>query len=701
MSANAGSVSRAGGQRELGVWAQQEGLCTPLGVHWIESEQAFNFALYSKHASAVTLLLYTKENVLNPFVMLPLDPYRNKSGRVWHCRIPEQAMQGAIYYAYSIDGPPPNGRFEWNTFDPEKILLDPYALGVYFPEGFDRQSAQRKGSNAGKAPLGLICKNQDGYDWGNDQRPWHDSDAVIYELHVRGFTRHPASGVTQPNRGTYAGITEKIPYLKELGVTLVELMPVYQCDPHEGSVWGYMPLNFFSPQESYGATNDLAEIRNEFRDMVKALHAADIEVILDVVYNHTCENDENGPTYSYKGIDNSTYYIASTDLPNHPYANYAGTGNTLHCANSTVRRLILNSLRYWVKEMHVDGFRFDLAAIMSRNSDGTFSLDEPPIFAEIAADPELANIRLIAEPWDADGGYQLGVYAFQRSFPGLQWHQWNDRYRMDLQQILKSDPDRIASLMTRLYGSADRFPDDPAYACRPYQSINYINSHDGFTLYDQVAYNNKTNLHDGTSPTLSWNGGWEGDDGVPAEVMQLRRRQAKNACALLMLSNGTPMFRSGDEFLQTQHGNNNPYNLDELNWLDWERLNTNAEHFRFFKQMIAFRKAHPSLCRSQFWREDITWFGVTGQPDLSYDSHALAFHLSGVSQGDDDLYVLINTYWEPLTFAIQKPGPWLRVLDTAQDSPNDFLLPGQETPWSDATYPGGARSVVVLLKRRQ
>jgi len=700
MAANTGVSFPLASERELKQWARQEGLSAPLGAHWIEELKVYNFALYSKYATQVTLLLYSRDDAANPVKTIILDPLKNKSGRVWHCRVPESDMVQALYYAYQVDGPAPRERFEWHHFDPEKILLDPYARSVYFPPNFDRFAASRPGSNAGKAPLGLICKNSDHYDWENDVRPWHEADAVIYELHVRGFTRSPNSGVVEAKRGTFAGVVEKIPYLKDLGVTIVELMPVYQCDPEEGSVWGYMPLNFFSPHEAYGATNDVGELRNEFRDMVKALHKAGIEIILDVVYNHTCENDENGPVYSYKGIDNSTYYMISEDLPDHPYANFAGTGNTMHCANHTVRKLILDSMRYWVKEMHVDGFRFDLASILSRNTDGSLNSDDPPIFSEIATDPDLSGTRLIAEPWDAVGGYQLGVYGFQRSFPGIQWHQWNDRYRMDVQRVIKSDAGMIGPLMTRLYGSGDLFPDDEYFAFHPYQSINYVNSHDGFTLYDQVSYNNKVNLHDGLSPTLSWNCGWEGDQSVPPEVMSLRRKQAKNACAILFLSNGTPMFRAGDEFLQSQQGNNNPYNLDELNWLDWDRLNTHAENFRFFKMMLAFRKSHPSLCRSRFWRKDIEWFGVGPQPDLSYESRSLAFFLNGASQMDDDLYVLINTYWEPLTFEIQKPGPWLRVIDTGMSSPDDIVPPGQEVQLATQRYTANPRSVVVLVRKQ-
>jgi isoamylase len=687
------------------IWAKQEGAPYPLGVSWLPEEAAYNFALYSKYATQVTLLLYTETDTVNPVIRLTLDPFKNKSGRVWHCRLAETALNGACYYAYAINGPAPTGRFEWHNFDPQKVLLDPYARTVVFPPGFDRHACSQPGSTAGKAPLGLICKDQarqtDGaYDWGNDRHPRHESDAVIYEMHVRGFTMHPTAGIPVAKQGTFAGVVEKIPYLKDLGVTVLELMPIFQCDPQEGSVWGYMPLNFFSPHATLASATNPEQIRNEFRDMIKALHAADIEVILDVVYNHTCENDTGGPNYSYKGIDNSTYYMISENLPAEPYANHAGTGNTLHCANHAVRKLILDSMRYWVKEMHVDGFRFDLASILSRNSDGSMNTENPPIFSEIASDPDLATVRLIAEPWDASGGYLLGVNKLQQAFPGITWLQWNDQYRMDLQRFGKSDPDHIGRMMARLYGSNDLFPDSPFFAYRPYQSVNYVNSHDGFSLYDQVAYNNKVNLFDGSTP-ISWNCGWEGDNGVPPEVMNLRRQQAKNFAALLFLSNGTPMFRAGDEFLQTQNGHNNPYNIDELNWLDWGRLQSNADHYRFFKHLIAFRKAHPTLCRSRFWREDIRWYGANGEPDLTYESRTLAFRLSGASVNDNDLYVMINAWWQPLQFTVQEnnqASPWKRVLDTSLSSPEDIVEPGQEVALNANNYTLAPRSVVVLMR---
>ena len=685
-------------------WASVEGSSFPLGMTWIAEEQAYNFALYSKHADRVTLLLYKEGDVIHPVFTYQLDYLQHKSGRVWHCRIPRHLTNEARYYAYMIDGPEPNGRYEWHHFDPQKVLLDPYARAVFFPPTFERQAAIGPGSNVGKAPLGLLSSCEDVFDWGRDKHPRHESDAIIYELHVKAFTNHPHSGVSPDGRGTYAGLIEKIPYLKELGITVVELMPVFQYDPQEGNAWGYMPLNLFAPHHAYAVSKTTCDQHHEFRTLVKALHEADIEVVLDVVYNHTGEGNQAGPVYSFKGIDNSTYYFMS-DKPWDPYANFSGTGNTLNCVNRYVRTIILDSMRHWVRDMHVDGFRFDLASIFARNEDGSLNWDIPPLFSDIASDPDLANVRLIAEPWDAAGAYQLG-----RSLPALRWAQWNGRFRDEVRRFVKGDPGLVPSFMSRLYGSDDLFPDDLLHAFRPFQSLNYITSHDGFTLYDLVAYNHKRNWAnghqntDGPTDNYSWNCGVEGDEHVLPEVTRLRKQQIKNFCCLLFLSNGTPMLRAGDEFMQTQQGNSNPYNQDNaIAWLDWDRLQQNRDIFRFFQHMIAFRKAHPSLCRSRFWREDIRWYGVGPEVDLSYQSHSVAFCLQGASQQDDDVYVMINAYWEDLAFTIQD-GPanqWRRVIDTSLDSPQDFCEPGTELPVAAQRSIVNARSIVVLLRSKE
>ena len=682
----------------MGQWEEIEGTQSPLGVAWLEQEQAYNFALYSKHATGVVLLLYTADETVNPAVRHRLNYLTNKSGRVWHCRITASQMRTMTYYAYQVEGPfePENG----HRFDPEKILLDPYAKAVYFPPGFDREAARRVGSNAGQAPLGIIPQPTRTGKRGSRSAPRHTHDLIIYEMHVKGFTMRPTSGVSADRRGNFAGVIDQIPYLKELGVTAVELLPVYQRDPHEGEYWGYMPLNFFSPHHGYASDPTMRGQLQEFRAMVEALHEAGIEVILDVVYNHTTEGNQNGPTYSYRGIDNTTYYLLEQDR--RWYRNDTGTGNVIHAANRYVRRMVVESLLYWTEAMQVDGFRFDLASLFTRNDDGSINLDDPPIIAEISGLAELKRIRLIAEAWDLSS-YQLG-----RSFPGLNWLQWNGKFRDEIRSFVKGNRGMVPSLMTRLYGSDDLFPDQLLHAYHAYQSVNFVTCHDGFCLYDLVAYNDKHNWanghqnQDGRDDNYSWNCGWEGDQGVPDAVMALRKQQVKNFCCLLFLSNGTPMFCAGDEFMNTQGGNNNPYNQDnETTWLNWDLLQRNQDIFRFFKRMIAFRKAHPSLGRSRFWREDIHWYGIGPDVDLSHDSHSLAFFLSGASQQDDDLYVMINAYWDDLVFTIQEgqATEWRRVIDTSLHSPDDVCESRQEQPVRSLRYPVIARSVVVLLRK--
>ncbi|HPM83293.1 MAG TPA: isoamylase [Candidatus Anammoximicrobium sp.] len=681
-------------------WESLEGSPIPLGASWVEAESAYNFAIYSKHAEKVTLVFFG-DDLVKPIYRYEFEHLRNKTGPIWHCRIPQALLVGAQFYAYQIDGPKPGAGFEWHTFDPEKLLLDPYARDVYFSPEFDREAARRPGSNWGRAPLSVLDSREPPFCWEHEPPLRHQSDLVIYEMHVRGFTHRENSNVASQRRGTFAGVIDKIPYLQQLGVTAVELMPVFQFDPQEDNYWGYMPLSFFAPHDAYCVDSESRHQHLEFCEMVQALHRAGIEIILDVVYNHTCEGDQRGPTYSFKGIDSTTYYLLTGD-PKAPFANYSGTGNTLHTSNRAVRQLILDSLRYWTKDLHVDGFRFDLASIFLRNADGSINTEDPALFGQIAADPDFADVRLIAEPWDAAGAYQLG-----RLFPGFRWMQWNGAYRDALQKFVKSDPGMVADLMTRLYGSNDLFTDERRYALRPFQSINYITSHDGFTLYDLVSYGHKQNWANGQDnldghDDFSWNCGWEGDHDAPEAVLKLRRRQVRNFFALLMLSAGVPMFRMGDEFLQTQGGNSNPYNQDnETSWLDWSRLDQNPDIFRFFQRMIAFRKAHPSLARSRFWRNDVRWYGVGRPPDLSWNSRSLAFCLHGAAVDDADIYVMINAYWEPLEFGIHEglPGNWRRVVDTSLPSPEDIVPEDQAPAVRSRSYRVPGRSVAVLVRQ--
>ena len=688
-------------------WSTREGSPLPLGATWVAQDSAYNFALYSKHAERVILLAFAEGDLVNPTMSVELDYLHHKTGRIWHCRVATEALRGARYYGYSISGPPPTTRVEWHAFDPEKVLLDPYADAVFFPPAFDRHAAMGRGSNAGRAPLGIIppavAQAPPGFaaETAARRASIHESDAVIYELHVRNFTRAPSSGVPADKRGTFAGIVEKIPYLVDLGVNIVELMPVFQYDRGARDCWGYMPLSFFAVHDGYLSAPDPGAGHQEFREMVDALHRADIEVVLDVVYNHTCEGGRTGPVYSYKGIDNSTYYLMTGDAE-HPYADYSGTGNTMNCVNRAVRKMILDSMRHWVA-LGVDGFRFDLASIYARDAEGAFRYSEPAIFGEITADPDFARIRLIAEPWDA-GAYQLG-----RSFPGLTWQQWNGAFRDDVRRFVRGDPAMVATTVRRLYASDDLFPDDRIQTYRPPQSVNYVTCHDGPTLYDLVSFNHKRNWpnghdnRDGPANNFSWNCGWEGDEHVPAAVSELRVRQAKNFITLLFLANGTPMLRAGDEFLHTQRGNDNPYNQDdESTWLDWARAESFAEFHRFVKLAVAFRKAHPSLGRSRFWRDDVRWYGATRELDVSPESRSFAFLLRGESENDADIYVMVNASQEAMTFGLQERGAtdWRRVIDTSRASPDDFRTAGDEVPVTIGEFEGGPRSVAVFIRPR-
>jgi glycogen operon protein len=459
-----------------------------------------------------------------------------------------------------------------------------------------------------------------------------------------------------------------------------------------------MTLHFFSPHQSYAH----GEAFEEFRTMVAAFHAAGIEVWLDVVYNHTAEGDAAGPTYSYRGVDNSSYYLLTPDLRH--YVNDTGCGNTMRTGHPATRVLVLDSLRFWARTMGVDGFRFDLASIFSRAADGTMHVQEATLISEITLLARLFDVRLVAEAWDI-AAYQLG-----RAFPGTGWLQWNGRFRDDARSFVRGEPGKVGALVQRLYGSDDLFPDGLYETCRPHQSINFVTAHDGFCLYDLVAYDRKHNdangqgNTDGTDDNRSWNCGVEGDDGAPEAVLALRRQQAKNFCALLMLANGIPMIAAGDEFLNTQRGNNNPYNQDnDITWLDWARLEDHRDVFRFFKHMIAFRKSHPSIGRPTFWREDVSWFGIDGPADFGHESRCLAYALRGASVGDDDLYVMINAHWDDHGFTVPagEDSGWRRVVDTALASPEDIVEPGREPTLETPVYTLRARSVVVLRREQR
>jgi glycogen operon protein len=676
-------------------WPASDGAPGPLGVHWVARERAFDFAVEAPEATAVTLELYGVGDVEHPLRAVTLDPLRHRSGGVWHCRLPADDVSGAAYYAYRAAGERP-----W--FDAEKVLLDPYAPAVLFPPRFNRTAARVAAGNAGRAPLGVLPAPRPPFDWGDDHAIRHDRDAVLYEMHVRGFTRRESSGVDASVRGTYAGVVEKIPYLRELGVTVVVLLPVFQFDPQEGRYWGAAPLHCFSPHRQYCVGSGMWDAIDEFRTMVRALHAVDIEVVIDVALDHTAEGGEDGPTYGMRGLATGSWYLLDPHDPARLRVGDEGT-NLLATSRPTVRRHALDVLRFWAREMHVDGFRFDDRSIFARHGDGTLDPALPPLVEAIAADPELAHMRLVAR------GSHTDAHDLARAFPVRAWQRENARFREEVRRFVRGEGGMVGRLMTRLYGSDDLFPDRGPWVHRPWQGVNLVTGHDGFTLRDLVSYDrkhNEANGHgnrDGARDEWSWNCGHEGDRGATPEVEAVRRRQARNLVTLLLLAAGTPMLTSGDELLHSQRGNNHAYNQDdETTWLDWGRRTAYADHFRFVKELVAFRKAHPTLSRPRFWRDDVRWFGPIGEPDLGPESRALAWFLDGSTEGDVDLYVMINAWWHPQRFEIQAPPAdereWRRVLDTARPSPDEIASLGNEPAWPASTYDVAPRSVVVLMR---
>ncbi|MBI4610837.1 MAG: glycogen debranching protein GlgX [Candidatus Rokubacteria bacterium] len=664
--------------------------------------EGVNFCVYSKSCTALELLLFDAVDDPKPARVIALDRRQNRTFHYWHVLLP--GLKPGQIYAYRAHGP--NEPARGLRYDGSKTLLDPYGRSVAVPGNYDPEAAARPGDNTATAMKSVVV-DPTTYDWEGDaplRRPF--AKTVIYEMHVGGFTRHPNSGVSARNRGTYAGLIEKMPYLKDLGVTAVELLPVFQFDERAAprgltNYWGYEPVSFFAPHCGYSSHRDPLKVLDEFRDMVKALHRAGIEVILDVVYNHTAEGDESGPTFCFKGLENSAYYILRED--NARYADYSGTGNTLNANHAVVRRMILDSLRYWVEKIHVDGFRFDLASILSRDEHGR-PLANPPIVWDIETDPVLSGTKLIAEAWDAAGLYQVG------SFLGDRWREWNDRFRDDVRAFLKGDEGCAARLAERFLASPDIFE----HECRePEQSINFVTCHDGFTLNDLVSYNEKHNRangegnRDGRDHNLSWNCGVEGPTDDPA-VERLRARQIKNFLTITLLALGVPMISMGDEVRRSQRGNNNAYCQDnEISWVDWSLLERHRDIHRFGKGLIRFRLNlsvygnERDLSLADLMREArIQWHSVKlGQPDWAPWSHSLAFTVQGAEQS---LHIIFNAYWEALTFEIPPPprngaALWRRVIDTYLDPPQDFCELSEAPVVSGPTYVAQPRSVVVLV----
>ncbi len=662
-----------------------------------------NFSLFSRSASGVELLFFDRADASRPSRIIKLDPPAHRTYHYWHVFVP--GVKAGQLYGYRVHGPSEPAR--GMRFDPAKVLLDPYGRGVVVPPKYSRAAAAQPGDNAATAMKSVVA-DPSAYDWEGDA-PLHRPSArtIIYEMHVRGFTRHPSSGVAEAKRGTYAGLIEKIPYLQELGITAVELLPVFQFDaqdapPGRVNYWGYAPVSFFAPHPAYSSRQDPLGPLDEFRDLVKALHRAGLEVILDVVFNHTAEGNETGPTLCFRGIENEAYYILEPDRSR--YANYSGTGNTLNANHPIVRRMIVDSLRYWVAEMHVDGFRFDLASILARDPRGHV-LPNPPVLWDIESDPMLAGTKLIAEAWDAAGLYQVG------SFVGDSWKEWNGRFRDDVRDFFRGAEGSVKRVADRMIGSPEIYGHKER---EPEQSVNFVTCHDGFTLNDLVSYNDKHNEEngeenrDGANDNRSWNCGVEGpsDD---AGIEKLRNRQVKNFLTVTLLSLGVPMIVMGDEVRRTQRGNNNAYCQDnETSWFDWTLLQKHADVHRFLKLLAARRllrgteheRERVSLNRL-IQQANKAWHGPRlHQPDWSDQSRSIAFTVE-IRPEKLLMHLILNAYWEPLDFELPPAGKgrgsrWRRWIDTARETPNDIV------PWEKAhavpglTYRAEARSVVVL-----
>ncbi len=670
-----------------------------------------NFAVFSRHAQEMELCLFDHVDDTKPSEVIKLDARRHRTYHYWHAAV-EGVKAGAVY-GYRAVGP--NDPGAGLRFDADKILLDPYGKAVAVPFDYRREAACQPGPNDSEAFKSVVVDVHD-YDWEGDEHPRRPfSQTVIYELHVRGFTRHPTSGVGKrtkhgkrnDRRGTFAALVEKIPYLQDLGVTAVELLPVFQFDPQDAPAgvsdyWGYSPVSFFAPHAGYSWRRDPLGPLDEFRDMVKALHQAGIEVILDVVYNHTAEGGIGGPTQSFRGLDNPTYYMLENG--GSQYANYSGTGNTLNANHAIVRRLILDSLRYWVEVMHVDGFRFELASILSRDETGR-PVPNPPVLFDIETDPVLAGTKLIAEAWDAAGLYQVG------DFVGDSWKEWNGQFRDDVRSFFRGDKATVPLIAHRLMGSPDLYGGSPR---EPEQSINFVTCHDGFTLNDVVSYShkhNKANLEggrDGTDDNFSWNCGVEGPTDHP-HIESLRNRQVKNFLTVTLLSLGAPMLLMGDEMRRSQGGNNNAWCQDnETSWLDWSLLERHGDVHRFVKELIQIRhyfdsvRFDPGLTLNQLIRQaKIRLHGVRMEaPDLSDDSHTLAVSAVNRSNGLR-MHFLLNGYTEPLTFELptlpKKIGPWQRVVDTSLASPADVTDLAHAPYVEGSSYPIPQKTVVVLF----
>jgi isoamylase len=674
----------------------------PLGANLLQG--GVNFSVFSKNAETVELLLFDAAENPGPSLTIRLDPRKNRTYHYWHVFVP--GIGPGQLYGYRVHGP--NAPERGLRFDPGKVLLDPYGRAVVVPKSYSRVAASRAGDNCATAMKSVVM-DPGTYDWEDDAPPRIPFvRTIIYEMHVRGFTAHPNSGIPAKKRGTYAGLIDKIPYLQDLGITAVELLPVYHFDEQDAppgfrNYWGYAPLSFFAPHPAYSSRSGPLGPVDEFRDMVKALHRVGIEVILDVVYNHTAEGNHEGPTLSFRGFQNDAYYILEPDRQY--FSNYTGCGNTLDASNPYVRRMIIDSLHYWVTEMHVDGFRFDLASILTRDEKGC-PLANPPVLWDIETDPVLAGVKLIAEAWDAAGLYQVG------SFIGDSWKEWNGKFRDDVRSFLKGDRDSVSRFASRLLGSPDIYGHEER---EPEQSINFVTCHDGFTLNDLVSYNSKHNEangednRDGSNDNLSWNCGVEGPTDDPV-IERVRNRQMRNFFTVSLFAYGTPMLLMGDEVRRTQQGNNNAYGQDNaISWFDWDLVKKYSGLHRFVKRLIRARLHRevsledPGLTLNQLLEESkITWHGVKlHQPDWSADSHALALTVRSL-KGRYMVHMMFNGFWEQLEFELPPTldlagGAWKRMIDTSLEPPDDICSWDESEVVTGNLFTVQPRSVVVLV----
>ncbi|MBM5797181.1 MAG: glycogen debranching protein GlgX [Cyanobacteria bacterium K_Offshore_0m_m2_072] len=688
-----------------------QGQVSPLGARL--DAGGVNFSLFASDPAAVELCLFDAADDSEPSAVFPLVGELHHTGHYWHGHV--DGLKAGQLYGYRVHGPdqPPAG--VW--CDPQHLLLDPYAQALAVPPGYQRHQGQRHGARGWANAIKGVVADLKAYDWQGDRplnRPARES--IIYELHVKGFTAHPSSGVPQATAGTYAGLIDKIPYLIDLGVTAVELLPVFQFDPQDApaglpNYWGYQPLSFFVPHHAYassqGQGGEPLAVLDEFRDMVKAFHQAGIEVILDVVFNHTAESDADGPSFSYRGLANGDYYLLDPDDRNR-YLDDTGCRNTFNANNAVVRRLIRDSLRYWVEQFHIDGFRFDLASVLARDENGQ-PLPRPPILWDLDTDPVLAGTKLIAEAWDAAGLYQVG------SFSGDRWQEWNGRFRDDVRRFLKGDAGQVRGLSQRLIGSPDIYG---AKHREAEASINFISCHDGFTLADLVSYDSKHNdangeaNRDGSDDNASWNCGVEGATDDP-QVLALRQRQMRNFLALLLLSAGAPMLAMGDEIGRSQGGNNNAYCQDNpTSWLDWSLLDQHSGLHRFTRELIAYRCRRDLVVDGDalsladlLGRHQLSWHGVQpDQPDWGDASHSLALTLTSISHRFR-LCLMLNAWWEPLTFQLPPADfgaeRWHRWIDTSLSSPHDIEAWDGAPPLDDGHYTVTPRSVVALITGHQ